>query len=224
MKLLGFLRLLLLSASLIAFESTHARAKELNIPPVAQQTAELCWAASAEMILSFYRFPNLNPIGNYQCAVVAAQGSPCNINCGLPVCLAGGGTTQRIAMVIRQYIAWEAQVRGFSVPSLTVGNVGILSPQEIVSSIDGGTPILAGISPQGIPFPPGLGFSQHAVVIIGYENTGHGFEIIFNDPYPYSGIAPYLQTGGRLLQLGRYQLPYSTFIQIFHYGNSITFG
>ena len=196
-------------------------AKILDVSPVAQQRPELCWAASAEMILSYYGVPNINPVGNYQCAVVAAQGSPCDINCGIPICLAGGGTAQRIAAVLRQYVSWASQISRSSI-WLKIHNRGILSPREISSSIDKGSPILAGISPQ-MPFPPGLGFSQHAVVIIGYENTTRGFELVFNDPSPYITLPPYLAVGGRALQVGQFQLSYGTFIQVFNYGNSITF-
>jgi hypothetical protein len=196
-------------------------AKILDVSPVAQQRPELCWAASAEMILSYYGVPNLNPVGDYQCAVIAAQGSPCNINCGIPICLAGGGTAQRITAVLRQYVLWASQISRSSI-RLKIRNRGILSPREISSSIDNGSPILAGISPQ-MPFPPGLGVSQHAVVIIGYENTSRGFEVVFNDPSPYATVPPYLEVGGRALQFGQFQLSYNTFIQVFNYGNSITF-
>jgi hypothetical protein len=212
---------ILLVLSSIFLCASQLCAKMLHVPPVAQQRAELCWAAAAEMILSYYGVPNLNPVGNYQCAIVAAQGSPCNIYCGMPMCLAGGGTAQRIAAVLRQYVLWASQISRSSA-RLKIHNRGILSPQEISSSIDNGSPILAGISPQ-MPLPPGLGLSQHAVVIIGYENTSRGFEVVFNDPSPYPTFPTYLEVGGRALQAGQFQLSYNAFIQVFNYGNSITF-
>src|SRR5215472_2504089 len=213
-----FVCLVLLTVFLYPSQSS---AKILYVFPVAQQRPGWCWAASAEMILSYYGIPNVNPVGNYQCAVVAAQGSPCDINCGMPICLAGGGTAERIAAALRQYVLWAGQILRSSI-QLKIHNRGILSPREISSSIDYGSPILAGISPQ-MPFPPGLGLSQHAVVIIGYENTSRGFEVVFNDPSPYAMVPPYLEVGGRALQVGQFQLSYGTFIQVFHYGNSITF-
>src|SRR5215472_11536546 len=122
-----FVCLVLLSALLYP---SQLWSKILYVFPVAQQRPGWCWAASAEMILSYYGVPNLNPVGNYQCAVVAAQGSPCDINCGMPICLAGGGTAQRIAAVLRQYVVWASQ-RSRSSIRLDIYNRGILSPREI---------------------------------------------------------------------------------------------
>jgi hypothetical protein len=62
----------------------------------------------------------------------------------------------------------DRQLTGFSPPNLRIQTSGILSAQQITASINSGAPILMGISPQGLPFPPGLAFSEHAVVIEGY--------------------------------------------------------
>ncbi len=200
-----------------------AKATVLHIDPTAQQTPEWCWAAASTMVLVHYHFPNLNQVGNYQCGVVGAQGGPCVVNCGL--CLGAGGTTQRIAAVIRTYAVVAAQMTGFTNPDFNPQTAGILSPDEIIESIDDDAPILAGITPNGIPFPPGLGFSQHAVVIVGYEGDASRLDVIINDPFPYQmGFPPpYLQAGGQMVRPGQYRLPYLTFVQVFRYGNSITF-
>ena len=200
----------------------RAHATVLPIQPIAQQMPEWCFAASAAMIFQYLGYPNLSPVGNYQCAVVAAQGGPCMENCG--ACLNGGGTMQNVALTMQSYAIWAQQLAGYQNPQVVLHEYGILSPAEIAYQIDNDGPILAGISPGQIPFPPGLGVSQHAVVVVGYEGDSNNFEVVLNDPYPYVGMAnPYLATGGVMLQPGQYRVAFSIFVGVFHYGNSLTF-
>jgi len=54
-----------------------------------------------------------------------------------------------------------------------------------------------------MPMPPGL--AEHAVLIVGYGQSGN--TIVLNDPFPYqaAGISPpYLQAGGIALAPGRF--------------------
>jgi hypothetical protein len=215
-------RLLFFAATIICCGQYQAQATDLDIDPIAQQAPEWCWAAAAQMVLTHYRFPNLNQVGNYQCGVVGAQGGMCAANCAL--CLGAGGTTQRIAAVLVNYAQVATAMTGFQGEGFHPRTGGIMSPGQIIADIDNGAPILAGITPTGIPYPPGLGFSQHAVVIVGYEGDEENLAVIINDPYPYSPpLIPYLLAGGQMLQPGQYQLSYRTFVQVFHYGNSIRF-
>jgi hypothetical protein len=201
---------------------TPGNAKDLGIQPIAQQAPEWCWAAASEMVLSYYEVPNINPGGNYQCGIVGAQGGMCSMNCGM--CLNGGGTTHRVAAVMQFYVRATSIVAGFDANDLRIRTTGILSPQRIIDTIENDDPIIAGISPNSIPYPPGLGMSQHAVVIVGYEGDRNSLDVIVNDPYPYPfSTAPYLQVGGQMLQPGQYQVPYRRFVSMLHYGNSITF-
>lgn len=214
--------LLIVGLLFIASAGRSAAAVLLPIPPIAQQTPEWCWAAASQMVLQYYGFPNLNPAGNYQCAVVGAQGGPCAANCGF--CLGAGGTTQRIAAVIISYAQVAAAWTHFVNNRFHPHTSGIMAPQQIAISIQNHAPIIAGISPTSIPFPPGMGFSQHAVVIVGYAQTSVGFAVIINDPYPYPPYAiPYLQAGGEMIRPQQYLIPFQMFVQVFHYGNSITF-
>jgi hypothetical protein len=201
----------------------RAEAAELAIAPVIQQTPEWCWAAAAEMVLRHFRFPDLNPAGNYQCAIVGAQGGACARDCSL--CLSGGGTTQRIAGVIRQYAELTRALTGFVVPGFDPRTAGILSPRQIAAAIDRGAPLLAGVSPQAPPTAPGLGLSRHAVVIEGYLAHGDSFAVIVNDPFPYSAsfVAPYLGVGGAALQPGQFVVPYAAFVHRLRYENTIVF-
>jgi hypothetical protein len=143
-------------------------------------------------------------------------------NCGL--CLNAGGTTQRIAAVMQLYAALARQMTGFFDPNFRVQTLGILAPQQIVSQINSRTPIVAGISPGSVPYPPGLGVSQHAVVIVGYDDTAGSFKVVINDPYPYPPMAiPYVNAGAAMIAYGQYLVPYELFVNVFHYGNSIVF-
>ncbi|WP_146159838.1 C39 family peptidase [Bradyrhizobium sp. MOS002] len=216
------LKALMLTFFALGGLSERAAATVLPISPVAQQTPEWCFAASAAMIFEYLGYPNLNQFGNYQCAVVAAQGGPCMANCGM--CLNAGGTMQRVALIMQSYAMMAQQFAGYQNASVFLQFRGILSPTEIKHQIDNDGPILAGISPGQIPYPPGLGVSQHAIVVVGYESSPAGFDVVLNDPFPYPGVTnPYLTAGGIMLQPGQYRVAFQTFVGAFHYGNSLTF-
>ena len=209
------------TAILGGFYSQQTRAGDLAINPVVQQAPGWCWAAAAQMVLAHYGFPNLNPNGNYQCGVVSAQGGSCSANCGF--CLNPAGSNQRVAAVIQAYAQSAAQARGFASPNFQPRLYGILPPQEIIRAVDNNAPILAGISPT-LLIPPGLGLSQHAVVIVGYSGGPSNLEVLVNDPFPYPpGYEPYSRVGGRFVRSGQYRVPYASFINLLRYGNSIVF-
>jgi len=212
----------LLVASLASFVCTPSNAASvLPVPVVLQQAPEWCFAASSAMIFQYLGYPNLNPAGDFQCGVVAAQGGPCLQNCA--ACLNGGGTMQRIAVIMQSYATMAAQFTGFQNPTVHLNEEGILSPPQIIDQINRQGPIMAGISPGQIPYPPGSGVSMHAVVIVGYDGDSTNFSVIINDPYPYPMPSPYMTAGGTLLRPGQYRVPLPVFINVFHYGNSLTF-
>ncbi|MGI9478490.1 MAG: papain-like cysteine protease family protein [Hyphomicrobiaceae bacterium] len=41
-----------------------------------QQTSVWCWAATAQMVLEYFDFPDIDPVGNYQCGMVASTAGP----------------------------------------------------------------------------------------------------------------------------------------------------
>ena len=213
--------LIFATAVLGGFCSERAPAGDLAVNPVVQQAPGWCWAAAAQMVLSHYGFPNLNPNGNYQCGVVSAQGGFCSANCAF--CLSAAGSNQRVAAVIQAYAHSAAQSRGFANPNFQPRLYGILPPHEIIRSVDNNAPILAGISPT-LGIPPGLGLSQHAVVIVGYSGGAANLEVLVNDPYPYApGFEPYSRVGGRIVRSGQYRVPYASLVNLLRYGNSIVF-
>jgi len=199
-----------------------ACARVLPVALVMQEAPEWCFAASSEMILQYLGYPNARPAANYQCGIVAAQGGICSINCS--VCLDGGRTTQRVAAIIRMYADLAYRMTGYTNPGVRINTVGILSSRQIINEIDHERPVLAGISPGQIPYPSGLGISQHAVVIVGYEGTPESLNVIINDPYPYPPIRdPYVLNGAFKIQQGQYSIPLKIFVGKFNYRSSITF-
>lgn len=210
------LLLILLSVSV----PTATQAKELNIHPVLQASSQWCFAAAGEMILKHLGYPNLNPAGHWQCGIVAAQGGICMANCA--ACLNSGGTIHQIAKILISYASLAQGMTGYFNPSDNIRIFGILSADEIEQQIDNDGPIMAGITPTGVPYPPGWGVSAHAVVIIGYEGSGSNFRVIVNDPWaPNQNL--YLSAGGEKIQTGQYKIRLSSFISQLKYGNSMTF-
>jgi Papain-like cysteine protease AvrRpt2 len=201
----------------------------LSITPVAQETDEWCYAASAQMIFIYYGLPDLNAVGDYQCGVVAAynayifpQHPECANDCSL-CAEVSGGTMDEVQTLIDQYGMVANQL---GVPSRVLTSALLFSPlsmDDVMTEIDAGRPILAGISPGGYAFPD---VSQHAVVIVGFDSTGASPALIINDPFPYDAFFtqqpnPYLAAGGSERQPGQYDIPYSSFISSMVWGNSI---
>jgi hypothetical protein len=75
----GSLFVALLGAAL--FSVAKPAPSDLDISPTFQQTPVWCWAASAEMVLTYYDIPDLNPVGDFQCAIAALVSPACVNNC-----------------------------------------------------------------------------------------------------------------------------------------------
>jgi hypothetical protein len=209
-------------AFFIGLLPAYVSAKVLPVAVIIQEVPEWSFAASSAMILQYLGYPNANATGNYQCGIVGAQGGICSINCS--ACLDGGGTTQRVAGIMQMYVDFVHRAMGYMNPRVHLNLAGILSSQQIISQIDQQGPILAGISPDHIPYPANLGISQHAVVIVGYEGTPENLNVVINDPYLYSPSRdPYVLSSAFKIQQGQYSIPHRIFVGIFNYRNSITF-
>lgn len=203
---------------------SHAENNRLKLRPVAQQTAVWCWAAVSEMVLKHYRFPSLNPAGNYQCGIVGSLGGVCGVNCG--ACVTPIGSTYQMSHVIARYqdlsdyFQRHHQGRHFH-----VSPTGRLSPSEIVDEIDEGDPVVAGISPSGMGayYPPSM--SEHVALVVGYRKSGRGFQVLVNDPMPYAymGYDPYRAVGAKRTRQGQYWIDYGAFVHRLAYKDSIYF-
>jgi hypothetical protein len=197
-------------------------ASALQIQPVAQQTMVWCWAASAQMVFQYYGLPNLNPGGNYQCGIVAAyfgQFFPaCLANC--LACVHGIPSMDQEQLLLNGYGQLANQVGVFSRVLTSTLLFSALTMDQLATEIAAGRPVLAGISPSGVSYPD---FSQHAVVIVGYDTSGVP-RLIVNDPFPYQAAGqpdPYLFFGGVQLKPGQYSIPYTSFVHSLQWGNTL---
>lgn len=95
-----------------------------------------------------------------------------------------------------------------------------LTPALVKAEIDGGRPVIAGISPHAGMLPPGL--AEHAVLIIGYGDGDN--MLVVNDPFPYQAagmMPPYTQYGGTQLQPGRFSVPYASMVGPINWQNAV---
>ena len=203
---------------------SDAKSNRLKIRPISQQTPVWCWAAVSEMVLKHYRFPNLNPVGNYQCGIVGSLGGICVANCG--ACVTAIGSTYQMSDVIANYQYLSDHFLGHHRGRhFDVSPAGRLSPREIVDEIGEGDPVVAGISPSGLGVycPPSM--SEHVVLIVGYRESRRGFQVLVNDPMPYAliGYDPYLAVGAQRTRPGQYWIDYGTFVGRLFYKDSIHF-
>lgn len=203
---------------------SHAGSNRLSIYPVAQQTPVWCWAAVSEMVLRHYRFPNLSPVGNYQCGIVGSLGGHCTMNCGL--CVTAIGSAFQMSEVIANYqVLSDYYVTGHRGRHFFVSTSGRLSQTEIADEVDEGDPIVAGISPSGMGNFYPAGMSEHVALIVGYRELPQGFMMLVNDPMPYGvmGRDPYLGAGAMAAGPGQYWVEYRAFVHLLGYKDSIYF-
>jgi hypothetical protein len=222
------MRKLWLSAVVFVFHifisPLHAQTENLlQIPPVQQSSPAWCWLATGEMIFRYYGVPANHPT-NYQCGEARFQSAmptgipsqpfigPCWANCALCAGI-GSGPVQGIVNMLTQYpLAMRIVTGNASSPVLQPPQTaGPLPPAKIKSEIDAGHPLIAGISPNSLPMPPGL--AEHAVLIVGYSQSGN--VIIINDPFPYHAagmMAPYLQAGGIAVAPGQFVISYTAMV------------
>jgi hypothetical protein len=205
--------------------SSYAEKVLRMIEPRPQQTLVWCWAATSQMVLEYYGVPNVNPAGDYQCGVVGAQGGMCGIWCGN--CITSVGPTTNIVRVLKNYVLYAQNQGGFIRPSnFNPRHLGRLSPTDIFAQINRESPIIAGVSPTQLPdmYPAGYGFSQHVVVIVGYDRVSDDPLLYVNDPYPFPPeFNLYVASGGQKIQDYQYTIRYSDFVRKLHYANSIIF-
>jgi hypothetical protein len=215
------------SASCPPADTVTVGSKQLTIVPIAQQTLEWCWLASAEMIFRYYNVPQVNGI-SYQCGVMGTVSGPnsiCFYNCA--ACVFGSGSDANSARVLVDY---PAILQQYFFPAARIPRVSAqlyerqLKMSEVQQEIDKGHPIELGITVGG----PFQGQAAHDVVLIGYSapNTTT-LSIVIDDPFPYDlivgpGQNPYRQLGATVLQPGQYQLPYNVAAPGLQWSASIT--
>lgn len=217
-----FFAILVLTFGNLAQTVAEAASQRLDIPPVVQQTPVWCWAAAGEMALRHLNIPSLNPVGNYQCGIVATLGGNCWNDCSR--CITPIGSTFNLARVLNSYQSILRQ-NGYQGRLFQTSPNRRLSFSELINEIEAGRPVLAGISPSGMGKYYPHGMSEHVVVVIGYQNNGPVGQVLVNDPMPYGkfGFDPYLWIGADRVQGGRYRISYDQFVNLLGYKDSIVF-
>lgn len=199
-----------------------AAGRTLPIQPVSQNLSNWCWLAAGEMIFRYYGVPNVNPAGYYQCGIAAAVlGGACVNDCRW--CNVGSGTAHTVRDMLELYPRVVSGLLRRRVPQVSADfDTRELTEDEVKEEIDANRPIVAGISPHSGLLPPDV--SEHAVLIVGYEERNGDLTILINDPFPYQSVGlqdPYTASGGRLVRPGRYAIPYQTLVDDLAWGNTI---
>lgn len=208
---------LVLAAIFVMSPSGGALAKDetLDIEPVYQRTPVWCWVAVSEMILKHYDVPNMNPAGIYQCGLVGVMAlhgmfpQQCNLACQM--CTVPAGSPDRITQLLENYPE-VLRRNGRSAADVDVTYThDALSPDDLVAQIDGGHPVIAGITPSSPGVP--VSTSAHVALIVGYRDDGN--EVVVNDPFPYDEVGmpnPYTGLGGEEIENWQYAIGYDDLV------------
>jgi len=213
-------------AALLAVVSSAPAAsqQDLWIEPVFQESPVWCWAAVGEMVFRYYDVPNINPVGNFQCGIVALLGPVCNQNCG--ACQVPAGSIAVMNNMLRRYPAFAERVTGHPTGTIVTRiRNGPLSPRDLIEALDEGRPIVAGISPSGFGY---RGVSEHVALIVGYDyDYDDELVLLVNDPFPYDHPMfaalgnPFVQAGGTHVMLGQYAIHHRNFVRGLQWRESI---
>jgi hypothetical protein len=199
--------------------------KLLPISPVYQETPEWCWAATSQMLFTYYGLPDLNGAGDYQCGIVAAAFGPSSVcwsNCG--ACITGIGTISNMQQELYNYGIIANQL-GITSPILNSTILfSYLTYDQVKTEILGKRPIVIGISPTGFSLP---NISEHVALIVGFDESSGTPTLIVNDPFPFylpqfgNVPDPYPYEGGTQIQSGQYSIAYANFVGPFQWGNTL---
>ncbi len=187
--------------------------KTLPIQPETQKTGMWCWLTVGQMVFTYYKVPNLSPIGIYQCGIIGiVLPNLCGVNCALCAGLGGGsGMREFITDMLKKYPE-AAKMPAINSDYVIRKDLKTcpLTAQQIKDQIDKGQPVIAGISTSGQhKYPP-----EHVALIVGYEEVDGKLRLRVNDPYPFpANNDPYLKAGAQKNCGGSYYVDYETFCE-----------
>lgn len=148
------------------------------------------------MALKFLGFPDINPVKNYQCGVVAAAFPECEDDC--TQCEVALDKMPSFVTLLNRYRRRTAH--GYpTVPRKSFSPKYVAYPDfaRVKQSIDRSYPVIGGISLDAGPTDPD--YAQHAVLITGYDDDHLGSGepwVVVLDPYPYeAGASPWAKAG-----------------------------
>jgi len=130
-------------------------------------------------------FPNINPVNDYQCGVVAAAFPACDADC--TKCDRALDSMKGLVGLLVRYRQLSLHGKRAVKASFSPNYVADPDLARIQRSLDLSYPVIVGISPQQRPRYPEQ--AAHAVLITGYEDdylgTGETW-VVVRDPYPYT--------------------------------------
>jgi hypothetical protein len=209
---------------LLGGDAGSSEAGSLSIQPVVQKANVWCSAAVGEMVFDYFHVPNVNPAGHYQCGILGVLASgkqwrECAYRCER--CPVPPGNAATIIEMIKDYPRKVAEATGKQVIGLRAAYQSWpLSARDVMAAIDKKSPIIAQISPSGLP--AGTAGARHVALLVGYQEREGAMEIKVNDPFPFTGWAdnPYLRAGGRAAGDGSYWIEYGAFWQWLKWADS----
>ena len=182
------------------------KGKTLPIQPATQQKDMWCWLTVGEMVFTYYKVPNLNPNGFYQCGIIGTLlPALCGMDCAKCGAIGGGmGMRQFITDMLKKY---PPAAKAPPINSDFVIKKCPLTAQQVKGEIDANRPVIAGISTSGqLKYPP-----EHVALIVGYEEVDGKLRLRINDPYPFGNNDPYLTAGAQKNCGGSYYIDFETF-------------
>ena len=136
------------------------------------------------MVFEYYKIPNVNLGGNYQCGIMGALARPNNIcfqDCRR--CVVNAQSLEQIRGSISFYPNAVQFLTRRPVKQLTASSqFSPLTKREVKAEIDANRPIIVGVSFDSAPRP----LSQHVALVVDYDEDETGnLTLTVNDPFPY---------------------------------------
>jgi hypothetical protein len=186
------------------------KGKTLPIQPATQKAGMWCWLTVGEMVFTYYKVPNLNPNGFYQCGIIGTLlPALCGMDCRRCGAIGGGmGMKEFISDMLKKYPPAAKAPPINSNYVIREGPKCPLSEKDVKGEIDANRPVIAGISTSGMhKYPP-----EHVALIVGYEEVDGKLRLRINDPYPFPADKdPYVTAGAQKNCGGSYYIDFDTF-------------
>lgn len=190
--------------------STTARADiTLNIDPVIEAQLGRSWAAVGEMVMRYYSVPNTGPNDDYQCGLANfLTGQRLSEDCAAPK----SSALQAAQKIISDYTPYAYKFFDENPHDMRFQQGKVLPPDELIHELEFERPILVAIEPPKMA--DGDKDTKEVALIVGYQGTADDLQIIVNDPRSYSvGADPYVDAGGKVIDVGQYQINYKDFVK-----------
>ncbi|HVJ43683.1 MAG TPA: hypothetical protein VM639_19430 [Dongiaceae bacterium] len=194
----------------LSFAATAKADITLNVDPVIESQPGRSWAAVGEMVMRYYSAPNTGPNDDYQCGIANfLTGQRMSEDCAAPAKMTALQATQK---VIADYLTYAYKFFDEDPRNMAFQQGKVLPPDELIHELEFERPIVVAIEPPKMSDADKD--TKEVALIVGYQGTADGLQVIVNDPRSYAvGANPYIDAGGKQLDTGQYQLPYQDFLK-----------